>query len=427
MQKNHRFLLCSANQVLGIQLGATLSKLGALIQESPANELSPDRLQEIQPRMVFLDFMPPNDEKQLRQSSSQAGMLARLFPHIPRVAIGRLSQPSAAIAAFRAGVTDFIDPDLEDEFLDAVNRMLSSSNPINVAPSGQRSIVLLGARAGVGTSTLAVHLASLMQSRLTYAAGIKQHGGHAPKTQKRQEDAPLSERACLLDLGMPVGDCLLYLNIRSDFHCVDAVRNLHRLDNTLLSSALAHNDTGVSALALPRSLEQMRHASHADSLALSERLREYFGLLVTDTGGLPNPQFVAGLARAANHIWLITDQSLGALVSLADLLDDLDQHELDRSSLRLVVNRYDPRYGMNAMQIAARFNLTLLGTLPDRTLALRQCMNTGKLLPDNGSRDPYMLALHSLLHGIFPEIAAPPRSKNWLAGKLLGMRRHTAI
>lgn len=426
LQKNHRFLFYSENLALGSQLSAALDGLGLLTQESPTDEALPLRFTETQPQMAFLDFMPHNDDKHLKRSVHQATMLARLFPHIPRVAIGKLSEPGTAIAALRAGVTDFIDPDQKHDFLDAVHRMLLAAGTTSEAPSRQGSILLLGARVGVGTSTLAVHLAGLMQNRLTLAANPGSHGKSITKTSVRREGIPLSERACLLDLGMPVADCLLYLNMRSDFHFMDAVQNLRRLDNTLLSSALPHNQAGISALALPRTLEQMRDASLADSLALFERLRDYFGLLITDAGGLSNPQFIAGLAQTATHTWVVTDQSVGALVSLADLLDELDEQQFDRSGIRLVVNRYDPRYGMNAAQIADRFKLTLQGTLPDHTLALRNSMNIGKLLIDGKGRDPYVKALQALTHGLLPEPIAPAQSSHWLSEKFAAVRRHTA-
>lgn len=428
LQTNYRFLFYSENLALGSQLGGAVAGLGLLTQESPTDEALPLLLTQIQPQMVFLDFMPHNDDEHLKQSAHRATVLARLFPQIPRVAIGKLSEPGAgaAIAALRAGVTDFVDLDQEHDFLTAVQRMLLAASPASAPPSRRDSILLLGARVGVGTSTLAVHLASLMQNRLTMAARPGNHGKLITRTSEHSEGIPLSERACLLDLGMPVADCLLYLNMRSDFHFMDAVQNLRRLDDTLLSSALPHNQAGISALALPRTLEQMRDASLADSLALFERLRDHFGLLITDAGGLSNPQFIAGLARTATRTWVVTDQSVGALVSLADLLDELDEQQFDRSGIRLVVNRYDPRYGMNAVQIADRFKVTLQGTLPDHTLALRKNMNIGKLLIEGTGRDPYIKALQSLMRGILPEPAAPARSSHWLSEKFAAVRRHTA-
>src|SRR5690606_25009482 len=339
----------------------------------------------------------------------QAEVLARRFPHTPTVAIGMMSDPNVAIAAFRAGARDFVDLDNEGDFAGTVRRLLHRARTTDAPTASQPpgSLLLLGARAGMGVSTLAAHMAGLLQQRIIetaeHATGAKKK---SPRSKPR-EARPLSERICLLDLGMPIGDNLLYLNIRHGFHFVDAVQNLRRLDDTLLSSALPHNDEGVSVLALPRSVEQVRDASHADSIALFERLRSYFALLITDTGGLANPGFIAGLAHNSAHVWVVTDQSLGGLVSLADLLHALDEHKVDRSKLKLVVNRYDPRYGMNAAQIAERFDLKLLGTLPDRSLALHQSMNLGKLLFEQTPNDPYIKALDVLARALNSDNQTP--------------------
>ena len=102
-------------------------------------------------------------------------------------------------------------------------------------------MLLLGTRPGVGTSTLAVHLAGLVQDRMKQAHALRA-GLAAPSRQNRRgrRHAPLSSRVALLDLGWPVGDCQLYLNIGSDFDFAEAARNLRRLDPTLLGSAMAH-------------------------------------------------------------------------------------------------------------------------------------------------------------------------------------------
>ena len=78
-------------------------------------------------------------------------------------------------------------------------------------------------------------------------------------------------------------------------------------------------------LALPRDLGQMRDISQSDSLLVFERLRQHFGVVVADAGGFNNPDFVAGLARTSQQNWIVTDQSVGALVSLAGLLQELEQ------------------------------------------------------------------------------------------------------
>ena len=99
-----------------------------LTQEAPAVEDLAKRLAEIAPQVVFLDFTLSEDEPgKLFRSAELARLLARIAPGIPRVAVGLLSQPEGAIAALRAGVSDFVDPSVApQEVKDVVQRLLDT-------------------------------------------------------------------------------------------------------------------------------------------------------------------------------------------------------------------------------------------------------------------------------------------------------------
>jgi pilus assembly protein CpaE len=235
---------------------------------------------------------------------------------------------------------------------------------------------------------------------------------------------PLRSRVGVLDLGVPVRDGLLYLNATSEFDFVEAARNLARLDDTLLRSALGCNAAGVTVLPMPHDLTELRTVSYADSLSLFGRMVESMGALVTDVGGLYNPSLIAGLAREADQTWLVADQSIGALVSLADILQMFKRMEVSTQRLGLVLNRYDVRYGMSATQISERFNLELRGTLPERTLQLRVSQNQGRLLHQDNPRDPYARGVRALANVLRTSEPAP-RASTRRAGWLAGLRRRT--
>ena len=424
LQHDTCFLFCSADNRVAAQLGAALSELGVVTQEVPSQEKLAQRLAEIGPRLVFLDFtLDPEAPGKLLRTADLAKTLARIAPTLPRVAVGAISEPESAIAALRAGVTDFVDPDRDmQEVQDVVRSILTLSAAPGAASASsvRRSVLLLGARPGVGTSTMAVHLAGLLQDRMAAAAQSRQR-------DREVAQLPLAERVALMDLGWPIGDCQLYMNVQSEFNFVEAVKQLRRLDATLLSSAMAHARNGVNILSLPKDMAEMRSVSQPDSLLLFDRLRENFGMVVADAGGFSHPDFVAGLARTAGETWLVTDQSVGALVSLAGLIKELEAHHVPTSNLKLVVNRYDERYGMTADQIAARFGLGLVGTLPDRAMQLIVCTNQGKLLHEVSERDSYVRALAALVDSVMAEPAPQSTRSGWLATWLPSVHRRLTV
>jgi pilus assembly protein CpaE len=431
LQKAARFLFCSDDSRVAALLGEVLGEIGMLTQEEVSADTLSRRLAEITPQVLFLDFtLDPEVPGKLLRASDLARLLTRVAPTIPRVAVGRIAQPEGAIAALRAGVTEFVDPSVApDEVREVVRRMLAAQTPQTGGVGSRGSVLLLGARPGVGTSTLTVHLAGIVQDRLVQANLTRRSARGDKLTKAEQEGArlPLEERVGILDLGWPVGDCQLYLNLQSDFHFAEAVRNLRRLDPTLLGAAMSHTSSGISALALPRDLGEMRGVSQSDSLQLFERLRQHFGLLLVDAGGFSNPEFVLGLARSSQQTWLVTDQSVGSLVSLAEALKALETQQVERDTLRLVVSKYDERYGMSAAQIAERFNLPLAGILPDRTLALVSAANEGKLMHEVSERDPYVRAIHLMAEKLAAQQNAPGARAGWMKTWLPGVQRRISL
>lgn len=383
----NQFLFCSHDAEVVRELALGLQDLGVLVQETGSAAEVALRVAALAPRLIFVDFARGGSAEQIAASVDLAQSLARSSPDVSLVAVGTMAHPGGAIAAIRAGVREFIDLSAGPaEVRTVVTRVLDAAAraPAPARAARGKLVALLGVRAGVGTSTLSVHLAAAAHEQCLIA--------HPPTVP-----GEVRSRAALLDLGQPVGDGQLYLNVASEFHFAEAVRNLRRLDETLVRSALARSAHCVTVVPLPRDLSEMRSVSLSDSMALMDRLRLYFDVVFADVGGLSNPDFIDNLVNGADEAWLVTDQSVGALVSLADLLRDMDARGIRADRLRLIVNRYDERYGMTADQISERFGVRLLVTLPDRTLPLMSSTNQGKLLSEVAERDPYVRGVNYLV------------------------------
>ncbi|AJC23582.2 MinD/ParA family protein [Pandoraea pulmonicola] len=443
MTELHRFLFCSAHAGHGQWLSAALREEGVVLQEAGRPAQLQQRIGDLDPQVVLLDFSgeptghadePPDGG--FAQAAELAQMLKRVAPKLPLVAVGSMVRADGMKAALRAGVHDFIDMhSTQEEALDVVRRVIDQTpEPTPVAPQRHgRFVVLLGARIGVGCSTLAAHLSQLGQE-LSVGASPERAAraakavklvspGNATDAKGDKFDASLLGHVALLDLGLPAGDGLLYLNTQSQFSFAEAVQNLRRFDETLVHTAVSHAPSGLAVLPLPLDLGDMRTVAAGDALALTDRLRAFFDLIVADLGGFSNPAFVASLVRAADEVWLVVDQSVGAIVSLASLLRDLEERSVERNHFHLVLNRYDPRYGMAADQIAKRFDVPLLATLPDRPLAMLSATNQGKLILDTARNDPYVRALQPLVERLLAAqhagAAAQRLSSGWL-GRFMG-------
>lgn len=335
---------------------------------------------------VLLDF----SSSMAGNSAEMAQRVAAAVPHAPIVAVGstRVEHSADVLCALRAGLNDFIDLDGSAEEAQTVVRRMLDRMPASMTTAPMpackvHSVALLGVRAGVGTSTLAAHLGVLAQGAFGAACGHERtatsHGG-----------------VLLLDLGHPAGDAQLYLDVRGDFFFNDAARNAFRLDQTLARTAFPRHASDLAVLshsphAGPRALPD------SDVKLLLQRLRSLFELVLIDLGGVDEGDRPSPMLETADDIWLVADQSVGAVFSLDVTLRRLQQQGIPRDKLRLVINRYIDVDGLSPQQLADRFELPLLAVIPERTRALRESAGVGKLLHETERNDRYVRALWPLL------------------------------
>ena len=144
-------------------------------------------------------------------------------------------------------MTEFVNWDAsEAEARTAFKRQLQvPAAPAAPVPAAMKmedasvAIPLLGGRVGLGVTTLAVHLAVMLQEMQVHdVRGAVRRDHVARKPGASQPLHEKSAHAALLDLGLPARDGLLYLNVTGSYSFVDAVQNLRRLDATLLDSAV---------------------------------------------------------------------------------------------------------------------------------------------------------------------------------------------
>jgi len=339
------------------------------------------------PCVVLLDYL----RGAAQASSELARRLQRSHPDLPLVAVGSTSskEEDGIVAAVRAGLRDILDLEASTAEIDAVLRRaaaLPADVPDLPAPGAAKArlILLLGVRAGVGTSTLATHL-GVMAQQLAVPRG--------------EDDATCT---LLVDLGHPAGDAALYLNVDSQFHYDDALRHANRIDANLVRTVVTRHEGGLHLLGQPASGDG---GTLADPAVLMQRLRGVFGTVLCDLGGVPVRQVPRSLLNGADEIWLVADPAIGTLVSLDQVLKHLDAIGSRDARLQLVINRHHQGGGLGPAQIADRFGLPLLAALPccER---LRTSANHGHLLVHDAPRAPYRRALAPLLARLCP--AAPP-------------------
>lgn len=389
LQSRNVYLFASDTGEHAGWLNAAMGQLGEVTVVTLDEAALGERIATTHPRILFLDF----SSGQALRSTRLATALRREWPELLLIGTGHANETNTTLAALRAGVDDFLDLDGPTTEVLAVLQDLMARRQGQRAPQARgRSLAVLGARAGLGVSTLTCNLAALLQEQR--AAALARTPGRAAHRQG----------VALLDLGLPARDALLYLGLQSEFSFVDGVHNLHRLDPTLLQTALVQHASGAAVLPLPASLAQIREISHAESVSLLQRLTDFFDVQIADLGGFSSIDFVAQVARSADQVWVVCDQSIGGIVSTATLLRELREHDVNTQSLSLVVNKFEPFVNLPALDIANQLGLPLGHVLPARASALLAASCQGQLLARSARNDPYVQAVGQMVRGLLPWI-----------------------
>lgn len=336
------------------------------------------------PHAVMIQFSPST----LDAAIVLAKQLQQSLPHLPIFALGSTQDSQSMLSALRAGVQDFVDVDgSEADLRRSFKALLVRGKQPEVVTSGDTApmTAILSGRAGMGSSLLAAHLAVFLQRALKMT-----HTG-----QKVQEQEALG--ALLLDLGAPLGDGALYLDLVSEFSFADAVQSLGRFDRKLASAGLTQHDSGLRLLSLPRQSDFLREVAYDEADLLVRRLREYFQYIVADLGGVSQTNLAIRVASKASKIWVICDQSLASVVSTTELLQQLEVQQVSRSVMELIVCRHDRNLELSAQHIADQLQLPLLMTIPERRFELLQAVNQGQLLSPTARREPYGQAIQKLV------------------------------
>jgi pilus assembly protein CpaE len=215
----------------------------------------------------------------------------------------------------------------------------------------------VGAKGGVGTTTLAVNVAATLA--------------------KAAKDGTL-----LIDLATPYGDAAAYLGAEPRLTLVDALENTHRLDEAFIRGVVVRTSAGVDLLAAA----DRGPGSAPDSgrlRALFDFARQHFEYTVLDVPRT-DPATLDALG-AATVIVVVLSQELTAVRSATRLLEWLRQrYGADR--VKTVIGRLDASAEIGTEELEKVLGGPLRGLPSDYRRAL-EALNRGRpLVLENHSR-----------------------------------------
>jgi pilus assembly protein CpaE len=230
------------------------------------------------------------------------------------------------IQSMRAGANEFFAwPPPADSFDEALRRSSARRAAAPSTSTQATTMVFFGAKGGAGTTTLAVNSAV--------------------------EIARLKKRPTLIvDLKAGLGEVTLFLGVRSRYTMLDALDNLHRLDQEFLKELVVKHKSGLEILA---GSDLFDRPGASDSGALEEVFRllgRQYEYIIVDAGAQMSPCAVATL-YPADTIFLVASPDVPSVRNAQRLLDRIGQLGASGDRVRVILNRAAEPYPIPPQQI----------------------------------------------------------------------------
>jgi pilus assembly protein CpaE len=267
---------------------------------------------ELVPDVVLIDLT-----RELESCFEFAAHLRKLRPSVCLVGYSPVQNPSPGllIQAMRSGMQEFLSHPIEGAALrDLLQRHIQQRGPEAEPEKSEKAIAVLGAKGGVGTTTVAVNLAV-------------------------QLAAVAEKRAVLLDLARPLGLVSLLLDLQPRFSVRAAFENLDRLDSYLLAGLLTRHKSGLEVLGGVTDPDEWQHIPVPVLPRVVNVAQNCCDYLVIDLGSVYTSEW-SPVLHLAKTILLVTQADVCGLWSLERHLSALASFGLDPAKVQIIINRW---------------------------------------------------------------------------------------
>ncbi len=389
---NWKSLIICPNQLMS---GALVESLGRHLPEGAALQVPtypPDHallemLNTHLPTVCFLDA-GSNPE---RAVSTMVELIAA-NPKLPLVALLPGNDPEIILRFVRQGASEFlIQPFTDEQFGQMAGRITKKMNAGKGDGSQSRVYCLMPAKGACGATTVASNLAFQF---------------------KRQT----SRKMLLADLDQFTGTLSFILKLKPNYSFVDAMHHAHELDPAMWKS-LVTQTSGLDVLMSPENSADAAGSDQQDPTAIVDFMRTMYDLIVIDTAGVYGAWNLA-LAKMCDELLLVTTNELPALQASQRALSYLDQNRIDRSKIRLVVNRYNRDVGLSKEVIETALHEEVFHVLPSDYDSVQRSLIDGKPIPASSNLGKAMVQIGERLEKKDPETAKKSASSSSWGGLL---------
>jgi pilus assembly protein CpaE len=250
--------------------------------------------------------------------------------------------------AMRMGVSEWVpEPGALDNLETAIRRV---ARPVLGTVAG-RAFAVLGGKGGVGCTTVAVNIATALHR----ATG---------------------EPTLFVDLHMAHGDASVFLGVEPRFSVLDALENIHRLDQTYMKGLVTPTKAGLDLLAAANR-PQLGPIDALRVRALIEFVTTTYPWVVLDCPRTDGTLMEA--LDATTAVLVVANQELATLRSASRLAATLRQR-CGTHRVKLAINRFDTESEIGRKDVERVMGGPIAHTFPSDYRAAVHALNKGEPL-----------------------------------------------
>jgi pilus assembly protein CpaE len=297
----------------------------------------------------------------------EAGLteLARLGSAV--MVLGTVNDVNYFRRIMRTGARDYLIKPIDGETLGEIFVRLEQPGD-GVTPKG-RVVGVLGARGGVGVTTIAINAAFIMAEKL-------------------------SRRTALVDMDIYAGNIALALDIDPTRGLREALDDPERVDETFLQNAMAKCGKGLHVLATEEAFDDTVRLTDDKVLMLADTIRANFDMAIMD---LPR-HFVMrepALFTRFDDIVIVTELTLQALRD-ANRLSKLMQVRNRQAKIHVIANRVSPKPDVTVKEFEDGMEAKLRCVFPDDAKSMAKAALKGQPLVAADPKHKLVADLHRL-------------------------------
>lgn len=305
--------------------------------------------------IAVIDF-----DRDTEQAAVTAQILQQMFVgRIATVAVSERSEPELLLRAMRAGCCEFLSQPFDSAgFAEMVERLqlrFATVAAAEVPKNAGNVISLFGAKGGVGTTTLAVYLATSLA-------------------------AEHHKKVLLVDHHHQLGHVCLYLGIKENpYYFDELLRNVDRLDAELLAGFLTHHPNGLDLLPSPYTCATRFGSNSRDMEQVLEFLRGEYDYVILDSS-LEYQDVNSAIVDSSNQVYLVATPDVAALRDLSRHVENFGLDVTAAYKVRIVLNRSSSHDAVTKEQVEAAVRFPVSVSIPNNYAELIRAINAGEPL-----------------------------------------------